>query len=89
MCPQNKKWGQVAHINNPATSGTQNAGEPSANEGGKSPESTREGENGAPKHLLSLALKTQFLLIAKHPFLRYNGLKILGGNGREVDLPSG
>jgi len=32
---------------------------------------------------------TQFLLIAKHPFLRYNGLKILGGNGREVDLPSG
>jgi hypothetical protein len=28
MCPQNKKRGQVAHLSNPATSGTQNAGEP-------------------------------------------------------------
>jgi len=89
MCPQNKKRERIVHISKPATSGPQNPGKPSANKGGKSPESTRKGKNGAPKHLLSLALKTQFLLIAKHPFLRYNGLKILGGNGREVDLPSG
>ena len=33
--PQNQKKGRVAHINNPATSGTQNAGKPSAYEGGQ------------------------------------------------------
>ena len=33
--PQNQKKGRVAHISNPATSGTQNAGEPSASEGGQ------------------------------------------------------
>ena len=34
MCPQNKKGGRVAHISPPATSGTQDAGKPSANGGG-------------------------------------------------------
>jgi len=33
--PQNQKRGRVAHISNPATSGTQNAGKPSAHGGGK------------------------------------------------------
>jgi len=33
--PQNKKRGRVAHLSNPATSGTQNAGKPLANGGGK------------------------------------------------------
>jgi len=33
--PQNQKRGRVAPISNPATSGTQNAGKPTANEGGK------------------------------------------------------
>jgi hypothetical protein len=33
--PKNKKRGRVAHISKPATSGTQNPGEPSANEGGQ------------------------------------------------------
>jgi hypothetical protein len=33
--PQNQKKGRVAHISNPATSGTQNPGKPKANEGGK------------------------------------------------------
>jgi hypothetical protein len=33
--PQNLKRGRVAHISNPATSGTQNAGEPKANGGGQ------------------------------------------------------
>ena len=33
MCPQNKKRGQVAHLSKPATSGTQNSGEPSAHGG--------------------------------------------------------
>jgi len=33
--PQNLKRGRVAHISNPATSGTQNSGEPSASEGGQ------------------------------------------------------
>ena len=33
MCPQNKKRGQVAHLSNPATSGAQNSGEPSAHGG--------------------------------------------------------
>jgi hypothetical protein len=28
MCPQNKKRGRIAHISQPATSGTQNAGKP-------------------------------------------------------------
>jgi len=35
MCPQNKKRGRVAHISNPATSGAQNPGEPSAYGGGE------------------------------------------------------
>jgi len=35
MCPQNKKKGRVAHISEPATSGTQNAGKLSAHGGGK------------------------------------------------------
>jgi hypothetical protein len=35
MCPQNKKRGRVAHISNPTTSGTQDAGKPSANGGGQ------------------------------------------------------
>ena len=35
MCPQNKKGGRVAHLSHPATSGTQDAGKPSANGGGK------------------------------------------------------
>jgi hypothetical protein len=35
MCPQNKTRGRFAHISNPATGGAQNAGKPSANEGGK------------------------------------------------------
>ena len=33
--PRNQKRERVAHINKPATSGTQNAGEPSANGGGQ------------------------------------------------------
>jgi len=33
--PQNQKKGRVAHISEPATSGTQNPGKPSANEGGQ------------------------------------------------------
>jgi len=33
--PQNQKKGRVARISNPAMSGTQNAGEPSANGGGQ------------------------------------------------------
>jgi hypothetical protein len=33
--PQNLKRGRVAHISNPATSGTQNAGEPKAHGGGQ------------------------------------------------------
>jgi hypothetical protein len=33
--PRNQKKGRVATINNPATSGTQNAGKPSAHEGGQ------------------------------------------------------
>jgi len=33
--PQNQKRGRVAHISNPATSGAQNAGEPSAHGGGQ------------------------------------------------------
>ena len=33
--PQIQKRGRVAHSGNPTTSGTQNAGEPSANEGGQ------------------------------------------------------
>jgi hypothetical protein len=33
--PRNQKRGRGARINNPATSGTQNAGKPSANEGGQ------------------------------------------------------
>jgi len=33
--PRTLKRGRIAHISNPATSGTQNAGEPSANEGGQ------------------------------------------------------
>jgi hypothetical protein len=35
MCPQNKKRGRVAHLSNPATSGAQNPGKPSAHEGGE------------------------------------------------------
>jgi len=35
MCPQNKNRGRVAHISNPATSGAQHAGEPSAYGGGQ------------------------------------------------------
>ena len=35
MCPQNKKRGRVVHISEPATSGAQNAGRPSAHEGGQ------------------------------------------------------
>jgi hypothetical protein len=35
MCPQNKTRGRIAHISKPATSGTQNSGEPKAHEGGK------------------------------------------------------
>jgi len=33
--PQNQKKGRVAHISEPAPSGTQNPGKPSANGGGK------------------------------------------------------
>ena len=33
--PQNQNRGRVAHISNPATSGTQNPGKPSANGGGQ------------------------------------------------------
>jgi len=33
--PQNQNRGRVAHISNPAASGTQNAGEPSAYGGGQ------------------------------------------------------
>jgi hypothetical protein len=35
VSPQNKKRGRVAHLSNPATSGTQYAGKPKANGGGK------------------------------------------------------
>jgi|GEM_PF-2362567 len=35
MCPQKFKRGRVANPGNPATSGTQNAGEPQAHEGGQ------------------------------------------------------
>jgi hypothetical protein len=35
VLPQNQKRGRVAPISKPATSGTQNAGKPTANEGGK------------------------------------------------------
>jgi len=36
MCPQNfQRRGEVANSCHPATSGTQNSGEPSAHEGGK------------------------------------------------------
>ena len=34
--PPEQKGGRAAHLSNPATSGTQNAGKPKANEGGKS-----------------------------------------------------
>ena len=33
--PKNSNWELIAHISKPATSGIQNFGEPSANEGGK------------------------------------------------------
>ena len=33
--PRNQKRERVAHISNPATSGTKNTGKPSANEGGQ------------------------------------------------------
>jgi hypothetical protein len=42
--PTNSKEGASCHISNPATSGTQNAGEPSANEGGQT------GVQGAKPH---------------------------------------
>jgi hypothetical protein len=35
MCPHKFKRGRVVHIGNPATSGTQNPGEPEAHEGGQ------------------------------------------------------
>ena len=39
--PQIQKRGRVAHLSNPTTSGTQNAGKPSAYEGGENKKYTR------------------------------------------------
>jgi len=54
MCPQNKKEGASCHISKPATSGTQNAGEPSAHEGGqkgvRGAEPPGGGLGGCPPH---------------------------------------
>jgi hypothetical protein len=61
--PRNFERGRVAHISNPATSGTQNASEPSANGGG--PRGVQGAQALTPKVISSLAPKLQFCLISK------------------------